>query len=94
MTIDFYGRHCKNCKVYKKWELYYLDNTVKSGYRSICKACDKDIRKGRKPKKRGKKFNDISLEGFCQIKQDFYLSTKKAGKGEPAKITNGAKAVV
>lgn len=77
--IDCYGRNCKQCGEYKTWDHYYKEPNSKAGYRSICKPCDiLRVKKYTGPKK-GRKFNDIKLEGFCQMKQDFYLSIKKAG---------------
>jgi hypothetical protein len=77
--IDCYGRECKHCGKYKTWDNYYKEPSSKIGFRAICKLCDIVRVKKYKTPTKPRKFNDIKLEGFSQIKQDFYLCIKKAG---------------
>ncbi len=44
-NYNYPGKVCSRCKIYKSFEEYHKDKSMKDGARSCCKLCSKEYRK-------------------------------------------------
>ena len=69
-------KKCKKCKEIKHTSQFYIDNEMKSGFRSYCKQCVKKQTQLTRLNRVENSKNDINIDNFYKI-------------GKPLKIPKG-----